>query len=286
MNDPIGFIGLGNIGLPASTNLIRSGLVVHGFSKNNLDRFAATGGKLAASSAEVAARSRVILQSLPSVAALEDVVHGREGILQTLQPGTVVIELSTYPLAVKRRLADSLNAKGGKLLDCELSGMPAMVAERRCVIFISGDADLAKEMQPLLSRIAHKVAYVGPLGASLKMKVVNNLLGALNLAAAAEVLALAERAGLDVALAADLLNAGGSSSAMLGVRGRRMAERKYDQGDGSLESFQKYLHMASELAKEMDANTPLFNATLPLYQQALDRRRSDDIAAVYESLRN
>lgn len=285
MTTRVGMIGLGNIGLPLAINLIRSGLEVVGYSRDNLDAFARAGGIAAASSMEVAAAAEVILHSLPSVEALEDVVHGPAGILKSLRRGAVVIELSTYPLEVKQQLAATLTSAGADLLDCEMSGTPAMVAARECVILMSGEQAVAQRLQPLLERAASRAAYLGPLGTSLRFKLINNLLGALHLAAAGEAVHLCALAGIDPAMAVDLLGRGASSSAMLKERGPRMAEHRYSESNGTLVSLSKYLDLGEELLREMDAASPIIDAALPFFRKALAQGRGDeDTSVIFEAM--
>lgn len=284
MNASVGIIGLGNIGLPLAINLVRSGLNVIGYSKDGLEAFARAGGVAAGSSREVAARCEVILHSLPTMQALRDVVHGPEGTLAALRPGSTVIELSTYPLEVKQKLAASLAAAGVNLLDCEISGTPAMVAQRECVIMVSGDRELAERMRTLLERVCSRSFHLGALGTSLRMKLINNMLGAVHLAAAAEALRLGVHAGIDPHVAVDLLGRGASSSAMLRERGPRMADRRYGDSQGTVESFYKYLEMGGTLVAELGASSPLVDAALPLFRRALEQGRgAEDISVIFES---
>ena len=284
MTNSVGFIGLGNMGLPLASNLVRSGARVLGYSKAGLDAFAHAGGIAAGSAAEVAGQCDIILHSLPSVEALEDVIHGAAGTLGALRPGATVIELSTYPLEVKQRLAGSLASVGATLLDCEISGTPARVAERDCVIMVSGDRAVADRMQPLLSKICARAVYLGVLGASLKAKLINNLLGAVHLAAAAEAIRLGERAGIDPAVLVDLLARGASSSAMLCERGPRMAARRYSDSSGTLGGLYKYLDMGEALIGELGATAPLVEAMLPVFRRALEMGRGDeDTSVIFEA---
>ena len=282
----VGLIGIGHIGLPLSVNLLGSGLKVIGYGKDNLDAFAKAGGTVAASAADVAARTDVILHSLPTEDALEDVVHGPAGILKTLRPGTTVIELSTYSLEAKQRLAKTLSDAGAALLDCEMSGTPPMVAAKKNLILVSGERALAERMQPLLLRGAAKAPYIGPLGTSLKLKLVNNMLGAVHVMAAAEAIHLAGKAGIDPQAALEALGGGASSSVHLLQRGPRMVSHDYAASEGPLGLFWKYLELGPILAKEANAPTPMFDTALRYFKQALDAGRGgEDISVVFDMLR-
>jgi 3-hydroxyisobutyrate dehydrogenase-like beta-hydroxyacid dehydrogenase len=167
-----------------------------------------------------------------------------------------------------------------------MSGTPPMVADKRNLILVSGDRALFERMQPLLARAAAKVPYIGPLGTSLKLKLVNNMLGAVHLMAAAEALNLAGKAGIDLQAALEALGAGASSSAYLLERGPRMVRGDYAGSNGPLESFWKYLEMGPQLAAEVGAPTPMLNTALAYFKQAIDAGRGgDDTSVVFEMLR-
>jgi 3-hydroxyisobutyrate dehydrogenase-like beta-hydroxyacid dehydrogenase len=139
--EKIGFIGLGEIGLPAAINLVKSGFAVVGFSLANMEAFAAAGGTPAPSAAEVARQCDVIVHCLPVAAALEDAAYGAQGTLKGLRKGAVVVELSSYMLKDKERLRDAIHAAGGELMDCEITSRYAgkSVTAREALIMISGD---------------------------------------------------------------------------------------------------------------------------------------------------
>jgi 3-hydroxyisobutyrate dehydrogenase-like beta-hydroxyacid dehydrogenase len=281
----IGFIGLGNIGLPAAVNLIQSGHRVVGFSLDNLDRFAAAGGMPAASAAEVAAQCDVVINCLPVAAALEAAVYGPNGILQTLRPGTVVIELSSYALKDKERLRDAIAAKGGKLLDCELTARAAgkTVAERESVIFISGDEQTAKAMAPVFDGMTPHSVYLGGFGTSLRLKTVNNLLVGVHIMAAAEAISLGAKAGIDPQVLATLLPRGAGGSAALSNYGPRMASRKFAEDiSGEMKIFDKYFDLVEDLAGECGAATPLLDVARTYFRRAMaDGHAHHDVSSVF-----
>ena len=284
----VGFIGLGIIGLPAAANLIKSGFNVIGFSLDNLDRFAANGGVPAESSAAVAGACDVIVQCLPVAAALESAVYGPTGILKTLRPSATVIELSSYALKDKKRLRDAIVGKGGFLLDCELTARSGgkTVAERESVIFVSGDEAVAGKHAQVLDAITPHHVYLGPFGTSLRLKIVNNLLVAVNLMAAAEAMSLGAKAGIDPQVMADLLPRGAGGSAALANYAPRIAERKFTQDiSGEMKVFDKYFDLIEDLTSECGAVTPLTDVTRIYFRRAMAMGHAHhDISAVFLAL--
>src|SRR5262245_23681386 len=120
----IGFIGIGKIGLPICGHLIRNGYTVIGYRRSSLADFERLGGIAAKSAADVAAQADNIFTCLPSDEALEEVVCGPDGVLQSVRPGQIVTELGSHPVAVKQRYVKPLADQGAVFLDGEVSGTP------------------------------------------------------------------------------------------------------------------------------------------------------------------
>lgn len=271
MGKAVGFIGLGSLGLVLAQRLLRAGFAVSGYSKSGLEALVASGGIAAASAAEAVRDKEIVFHCLPSVAALEDAAWGAAGSLKAMRPGATVIELSTYPLEVKTKLAHSLREAGAGLLDCEVSGTPAMAADGRILLLVSGDRALADTMKPALDALAPKHYYLGAIGTSLKMKLVNNMLVAVHMMGAAEAIRLGIKAGIAPDMLVEVLGNGASSSTVLRERGPRVAARDFAGSSGSLDAFSKYLPMGAALSQSLEASTPMFDAARKYFQAALDR---------------
>ena len=136
--DRVGVIGLGKMGLPIARNLMVRGFHVTGYRRSGSPELAKEGGTVAASAAEVAAETDVILSIVPTADDVEEIIAGPAGTLVNLKPGTIHIEMSTIDVDRKARLRDQVRAKGGDLLDCPISGSPGMVAPRKATTFASG----------------------------------------------------------------------------------------------------------------------------------------------------
>lgn len=284
--ETIGFIGLGNIGLPASINLMRSGFKVVGFSLTNMEAFAEAGGIAAASAADAAGRCDVLVQCLPVAASLESAVYGPEGLLKTMRPGATLIELSTYALKDKTRLLNAVEKAGGKLLDCELTARSggATVAERECVLFISGDETLARAMRPVFDGLTNHSVYLGGFGTSLKLKTVNNLLVAVHSVAAAEAMALGHRAGIDLRVMAEHLPRGAGGSAALANFAPQIAAGGFDKLlIGEMKIFNKYFDFIADLSESCGGVTPLADAARDYLTRAVAAGLGEqDLSAVYK----
>lgn len=284
----IGFIGIGNIGLPMCEVLLERGFKVTGYSLTNMDRFVQAGGVAVGSALEVARACKVILQCLPTAPALDSAVYGPEGILGALGKDSVVIELSSYSLADKQRLRAAIEAKGATLLDCELTARNAgkTVRAREEVLFVGGNEKVAQDMKPVFDALTPHHRYMGGFGATLKVKTVNNLLVGVNAMAAAEALALGARAGLDPVLLAELLPMGAGTSASLENYGMLMAQQDYARiTAGELYTFNKYFALIEDLAKTCNATTPLTDISRIYFDRAMKAgHEHHGIQAIFDAM--
>ena len=148
------------------------------------------------SAAEVGAAADVVLSCLPSVPALEETVAA---LMTSARPGQIVVELGSYDATEKARHIAPLAAKGVKFLDGEVSGTPPMVAARKAAVYLAGDEEAARTIDPVIKGFADSSFYFGAFGAATKVKLINNLLVAIHIAATAEAMSLCMKAGIDPA---------------------------------------------------------------------------------------
>ena len=278
----IGFIGLGNIGTPMSQNLLRAGFDVIGFDLVENSAFVEAGGRFAQSVQDVARQAQVVIQSLPTVAALESTVSG---LLEAAQEGLIVIDISSYPVDSKKQAAERLAEQGGTMLDCEISGLPFMVANRTAVIFQAGDKATVNRLQDIFEAMADRCFYLGEFGSATKMKLLANMMVAIHNSVAGEVLNLAARIGVDPETVIKVLGPSAGGSVTFSNKAPIMISRDFEGGAGPFRHMVHYLDRASEMAKQAGAATPLLDKTRECYQLADKQNRGDqDIAAVIEIL--
>jgi 3-hydroxyisobutyrate dehydrogenase-like beta-hydroxyacid dehydrogenase len=263
----VGFVGVGKIGMPISQNLIKSGYRVVGFRRSSLDEFEKIGGVPAHSAAEVGAQADVVFSCLPSDEALEEVVQGPQGLVQAARPGQIVIELGSYPVAVKSRQIAPLAAKGAVFIDGEVAGTPGMVLARKGVIFLAGDAQACKKIEPVVAGFADSCIYFGEFGAASRVKLINNLLVSIHIAATAEAMALGVKAGVDVGLMIEAIANGSGGSTQFGIRAPWMADRRFKPLQGPIPGLQHYIEMIGEFADSVGVATPLLDRTAELFER-------------------
>ena len=265
--ETIGFVGVGKIGMPICQNLIKSGRRVVGYRRSSLAEFEGIGGVPARSSAEVGAQADIVFSCVPSTEALDDVVHGPHGLVHSARPGQVVVELGSHPVPDKKRQIAPLAGKGAAFIDGEVSGTPGMVAARKGVIYLAGDVDACKKVEGVVSAFADSCLYFGAFGAASRVKLVNNLLVAINIAATAEAMALALKADVDVPLMIRAIATGSGGSTQFGIRAPWMAERRFTPVQGPVPTLQHYFGMIDDLAKEVGVATPILDCVKPLYER-------------------
>jgi L-threonate 2-dehydrogenase len=281
----IGVIGLGKMGLPIAQNLMDRGFTVVGYRRSGSGELAALGGTGAQSPAEVASASDVLLSILPDVAALREVLLGPKGTMTKLRPGTVHVEMSTLNVAEKAALRDSVRSAGGDLLDCPISGTPAMVRPRAATTFVSGEKASVDAVREVLDAISGPWVYTGAFGTAARLKYVASLLVAVHTVATAEAMLLARRSGLDLELVQRTLDDSIASSAIWQRRGPLVRERRWTPAPGPIATLHEILEQIEDQAAAIGTALPLFAVAKQLYDRALADGWGDlDIAAVHDLL--
>lgn len=261
----VGLIGLGLLGHAVASRLLAAGhdVVGHDVVPDRVAELARLGGR-AAAGAEDVGRADAVCVILPSLATVEDVILGAGGLVPRGRPGQTVIQMSTISPALTRRLAVEVGARGMHFLDCPISGTSAMVAAGNGVVFVGGERAVFERWRAVLDAVLPRPVYVGEAGQAMALKLVANLLVGLHSAAAAEALALARRAGLDLGLTLDVLGSGAAGSRMLEVRGPLIAKGEFP-AQMKLDLFMKDLHLIQDTAREVGAAVPLTDVAERLY---------------------
>jgi 3-hydroxyisobutyrate dehydrogenase-like beta-hydroxyacid dehydrogenase len=264
----VGVVGLGIMGSSISANLVRAGIATLGYdvvAKRRGDAKRA-GVEPAGSVADLAARAPILLTSLPSSEALIEVANA---IAAAKGKAKIVIETSTLAIAVKEQAREMLERAGVTLLDCPLSGTGAQARTRDLAVYASGSRAAYARAIPIFEGFARTHTYLGAFGNGSKMKFLANLLVAIHNVAAAEAVLLARKAGIDPALAVEVLGDGAGASRMLQVRGPMMARGDYTDATMKVGVWQKDMKIIADFARSLGSPTPLFSATASIYDAAM-----------------
>lgn len=283
----IAFIGLGTMGLPMARNLVAAGHVVVAVD-SDLGRTRLLDAPAAATPAEAAGASEVGILSLPSPAAVEEVVLGPLGLHAGAPPGFAVVDMSTGPPALARRLADKLGRASIGFLDAPVSGGPRGAEAGTLTIMAGGATEGFALLRPLLETLGSMVVHVGEAGAGQAAKLCNNLIAGATMAAIAEACAIASREGIAPAVLYDLLTCSTGDSRVLRTRfpvGGVAAEHPASHGYEplfSLDLMAKDLDIALELAAAHGVKTPVASASRERYRDAQKQGLGGlDYSAVY-----
>ncbi|RPJ53193.1 MAG: 2-hydroxy-3-oxopropionate reductase, partial [Acidobacteria bacterium] len=232
--ETVGFIGLGLMGKPMALNLLKARfpLVVHSRSRGPVDALAAAGATAASSPADVARAARVVITMVPDSPDVEKVLAGPSGVFEGVQPGSVLIDMSTISPVVTRRLAGQAAERGAALLDAPVSGGEIGAINGTLSIMVGGDAAALERVRPVLNAMGNpeKVIHIGASGAGQICKVCNQMAIGGALAVVGEAFALARKAGVDPAKVREALLGGFAASRVLEVHGERILAKNYKPG--------------------------------------------------------
>ena len=232
--ETVGFIGLGVMGRPMARNLLARGfpLVVHSRSQPPVDEIVAAGAMAAASPAEVARQTTRIITMLPDGPDVEAVLGGTNGVFSAIQPGTILIDMSTIAPATARRLAADAQARGASLLDAPVSGGEIGAIDGTLSIMVGGPRPALETVRPILEAMGsrERIGHIGESGAGQICKACNQLVIGGTLAAVGEAFALARKSGVDPASVRQALLGGFAASRVLEVHGDRLLQKNFKPG--------------------------------------------------------
>lgn len=228
----VGYIGLGVMGKPMARNLRRAGfpITVHNRSRGAVEELAAEGATAASSPAEVAQASDVVLTCLPGPADVELVYLGPSGVLEGVGEGAILIDMSTIDPNTHRKVAGLAAARGASYLDAPVSGGSTGAQNATLTIMVGGDVATLERARPVLEAVGKQIYHLGPVGAGAAAKLVNNMLGAINLAGAIEALVLGQKAGLDPRQLAEVINNSSGASRSFAASVPEILRRNFEPG--------------------------------------------------------
>jgi len=262
----VGVIGLGIMGAPMARNLLRAGHVVtvHSRTRTRVDGLVAAGATAADSPAAVAAAVDVLITMLPDTPDVEAVLTGTSGVLAGARPGLLAVDMSTIAPAATRALAARAAAAGVTFLDAPVSGGEQGAIAGTLSIMVGGDADGFVRARPVLEALGKRITYMGVAGQGQTTKLVNQVVGAATLAAVAEGVVLAARAGLDPAAMVHALEGGAAASWMLSEQAPRMQRRDFAPGF-MVRLQQKDLRLALAAAARLGVPLPVTSLVHQLF---------------------
>jgi len=263
----IALIGLGNMGLPMSACLVRAGFDVAGFdiSTDARERFDKAGMKAAPDAADAVKDAAVVITLLPNGKVVRSAV---EAIRAHLNPGTVLIDMSSSEPLGTRALGEAMIAAGFPFIDAPVSGGVKRAIDGTLAIMAGGDGATIDRVEPVLAAMGRQVFRTGPLGSGHAVKALNNYVSAAGLAAAVEALAVSRKFGVDPTTFTDVLNASSGRNNTTEIKLKPFIIPESYTSGFSLGLMAKDIRTADDLGRALGLPMPLADVVAELWTAA------------------
>ncbi|PFE01132.1 3-hydroxyisobutyrate dehydrogenase [Bacillus cereus] len=284
----IGFIGLGNMGLPMSKNLVKSNYTVYGVDLNKDAEafFEKEGGIIGLSIAKLAETCDLIFTSLPSPRAVEAVYFGEEGLIENSHSNIVLVDTSTVAPQLNKRLADAANDKKVDFLAAPVSGGVIGAENRTLTFMVGGSKEVYEKGLSVMEVLGANIFHVSEqIDSGTTVKLINNLLIGFYTAGVSEALTLAKKNNMDLDKMFDILNVSYGQSRIYERNYKSfIAPENYEPGF-TVNLLKKDLGFAVDLAKESELHLPVSEMLLNLYDEADKAGYGEkDMAALYQKV--
>jgi len=280
----VAFIGLGRMGHGMASRTIEAGFEVSVWnrSKAKAEDLIARGALWATSPADAAIDADAVITMVADDAASRSVWLGKDGAGTTAKPGTLAIECSTVSHAHALELARELRGRGLIYIDCPVTGLPDAAASGKLTLLVGAEAADLERARPFLAPLATTIRHFGAVGSGTVFKLINNLMGAVQIASLAEGVAIAEQAGLDMKIVAESLATGAVASAQVIRHSRRMIARDFAGASFTAALRHKDAAYAVALAETLLPGVPVGRAALAAYDAAKSFAPDDDEGRMIE----
>ena len=271
----IGFIGLGNMGLPMAHNLIKAGHAVSGLDVNRapVEKLAAAGGAEAANITAAVSGAEIIITMLPAGAQVREVYLGADGVLAAAAPNTLLIDCSTIDVETARAVAAAAAGRGRAMPDAPVSGGVGGAQGATLTFMVGGRDDAFARAKPVLEKMGKTIVHAGGAGNGQAAKICNNMILGVSMIAVSEAFVLAEKLGLDAQKLFDIASKSSgqcwSITTYCPVPGpvpTSPANRDYQAGFTAAMML-KDLNLSQEAAKAAGAKTPLGANAAEIYSR-------------------
>jgi len=281
----VAFIGLGRMGHGMAGRYLDAGFTVAVFnrSKSKAADLIARGARWASSPADAADGADAVVTMVADDQASCSVWLGKDGAAATMKPGALAIECSTVSHQHALDMARELRGRGLVYIDCPVTGLPEAAVSGKLTLLVGADAADLDRATPYLAPIGNNVRHFGAVGTGTVYKLINNLMGAVQIASLAEGIAMAEQAGLDMNLVAEAMATGAVASPQVIRHSRRMAARDFSGASFTSALRHKDAAYAVKLAETLLADAPLLgHAAVEAYARAKAQMPDEDEGRMIE----
>lgn len=253
----LGFIGLGIMGKPMAGHLLAAGHTVNVYDVNAdaVNELAAKGAIACASNSDVSARSDIIIVMVPDTPDVEAVLFGSAGVADGVRAGSIVVDMSSISPIATKEFAHKLKEMGVDMLDAPVSGGQVGAEKAILSIMVGGKPDIFERVRPLFELMGKNIVHIGDNGAGQTCKVANQIAVAVTIAATAEALTFASKAGADPAKVREALMGGLAGSRIMELLGERMVKRTFQPGF-RIRLHQKDLNLALQSSRSLHMSIP------------------------------
>lgn len=287
----LGFIGIGNMGKPMATNLLKANhqLAIYDINPKPLEELEKMCAVVKGKPSDVPPSGEVIFLSLPSHGVVEEVMLGVDGVLSALKKGQIVIDTTTSLPSVSRKIAEKVKAVGADFLDASVSGGPDGATAQTLTFMVGGEASVLEKVKGLLETLGKKIFYIGSHGLGNTMKLVNNLITATNTACFIEGLVLGTKAGINPTILFDVISSCSGNSYAFQKKVPRILNGNF-KAMFALDLEYKDLYLGTMVAQEL--KTPVFLASVAkqLFEMARAKGMGNEdnvaLVKVFEELSN
>ncbi len=277
MKRTVGFIGLGIMGKPMAKNILRAGfpLVVYSRTKGPVEELVKEGALSANSSKGVAEKSDVIITMLPDSSDVRDVILGGNGIIYGAKPKSVVIDMSSINPLVTQEIEKVLREKEIEMLDAPVSGGEKGAIDGTLAIMVGGKKEVFEDCLDILKTMGKNIVHVGPIGAGGFVKLVNQIIVAINIAAIGEAFSLGIKAGIDPDLTFQAIRGGLAGSKILDAKLPMLLERNFKPGF-KVKLHKKDLNNALLVARDLGVPLPMSSFVQQIFNSLMAEGKGEE----------
>lgn len=277
MKKKIGFIGLGIMGKPMAKNLLKAefSIVAYDLNKNAVDDVVKAGALAASSSKEAAGKADVIITMLPDSPDVKEVILGKNGVMEGIKPGAIVIDMSSINPLVSQEIEKELRKKNVEMLDAPVSGGETGAIQGTLAIMVGGEEKVFKDCVDIFNAVGKNIVRVGGIGAGGFVKLVNQIIVAVNIAAVGEAFTLGAKAGLDPQVIHQAIRGGLAGSSVLETKAPMMFGRNFKPGF-KIRLHHKDLQNALSTAKDLGVPLPLSSFIQQVFLSLMTEGRGEE----------
>jgi 2-hydroxy-3-oxopropionate reductase len=277
MKKKIGFIGLGIMGRPMAKNLLKAGfpIVAYDLNKDAVADLVKAGALAASSSKEAAGEADVIITMLPDSPDVKEVILGKNGVMEGIKPGSIVIDMSSINPLVSQEIEKELRKKGVEMLDAPVSGGETGAIQGTLAIMVGGEEKVFKDCVDIFNAVGKNIVRVGGIGAGGFVKLVNQIIVAMNIAAVGEAFTLGAKAGLDPQVIHQAIRGGLAGSQVLETKAPMIFGRNFKPGF-KIKLHHKDLQNALSTAKDLGVPLPLSSFVQQIFLSLMTEGRGEE----------